>query len=109
MHADQEDFLALAERVRRGDAAAADRLRQELEPRLVVVVGRALSADSAALPLTRWIRAQAHEVSAAAGQRPGRAQAWLIALLARRVCEWLVERLRSGACSTRLLQETVCA
>jgi len=102
------DFLALAEQVRQGDAAAAARLRRELEPRLVVIVGRALRTENRSLPLTEWIQAQTREARALLGQRGGDDSAGLVAVVARRVGEWLVNRLRSGTCSPQLL-ETVCA
>jgi hypothetical protein len=109
MYTDDSDFLALAEQVRQGDLAAAARLRRDLEPRLAVIVGRALGAPSAALPLTRWIRAQALQLVPPASRGPREARGWLIAVLARRACDLLIQRLREGACGTRVLQETMCA
>jgi hypothetical protein len=101
------NFLTLAEQVRQGEPGAAARLRQELEPRLVVIVGRALQSQTKALPLTGWIRGQASQVLRLVGRRP-EDPAWLITQVAKRICEWLVDRLRAGTCSPELL-ETVCA
>jgi hypothetical protein len=107
MNADK-DFLALMEQVRQGDAAAAARLRRELELRLVAMVGRALRADSAALPVTRLIRAHAQQVRSLLGLGAAEDSAGLIALVARRVGEWFVDRMRTGTCTPHLL-ETLCA
>ncbi len=106
---ENNEFLDLAEQVRQGDAEAAARLCRSLEPRVVIIVGRALQSQSRALPLTEWIRAQARQVLRLAGQGHGPDGSGLIAQVARRVCERLVERLRAGTCSPRLLQETVCS
>jgi hypothetical protein len=106
---DNDNFLVLAEQVRRGEPGAAARLRRSLEPQLVVIVSRALRPESKPLPLTEWIRAQARQVLAIVGRRPGEGPDWLVAVVACRVGEWLVERLRAGTCSPRLLQDTICA
>jgi hypothetical protein len=104
----QGTWSSLLERVRQGDAAATARLRQQLEPRLLVMVARALAAESTALPLTRWVRRQAAQAAPALSPRTGEARACLLALLARRLCDWLLERLQAGG-GTHWLQETIGA
>jgi hypothetical protein len=100
-------FRALADQVRQGEPGAAERLRGDLEPRLVLIVARALRAQGTALPLTGWIQAQAQQVLRLVGRRSGEDPAWLSSQVARQVCQWIVERLRAGTCSPQVL-ETLC-
>jgi hypothetical protein len=100
---------ALVQQIRQGDSGAAQRLRRELTPYLIILVSRALTTRSTALPLTRWIRAQAGQVRVAAGRSPAEARAWLVAVLVQQTGDWIVNQLGAGAGSTRLLRETLCA
>jgi dihydrodipicolinate synthase/N-acetylneuraminate lyase len=109
MLATWEQFEGLAQQVREGNTHAAERLRQELEPCLEIMVTRALIAQSTALPLTRWIRAQARQVRVPVGCPPAEARARLIAVLVRRSRDWVVEQLQAGFRSTQVLPETLCA
>lgn len=107
MNSHAAELFTLAEQVRQGDRTAADKLQSQLEPRLVAIVARALRADSEALPLTRWIRGQAAQVTNPGQLRAGD-RARLVVLLARRFGQRVIDRLQAGLRTTRLLDETIC-
>jgi hypothetical protein len=97
------EFMALAERVERGDTGAAPELRRLLEGALRPVVRRALRGGTS--PLDRRIRDVALRVAGGAdhfARSDGLAVLTGASLSAR-----VVGRLRAGADSVRPAQETV--
>jgi hypothetical protein len=105
MFAERVDLRTLTERVRRGDASAAERLRRELEPCVARIVSRALRAESEALPLTRYIRSAARRLapapspSASPGRRAG--------VVTEAVCESVLNEVQGGLPRQDLRQTVV--
>jgi hypothetical protein len=97
MATENNGFHTLARLIGEGDRTAEERLRQQLEPYLARIVGRALRPDSAATPLTRQLRA------AATPLKPDER----VARLAQAVATAVVHDCRPATPDSRVQWETV--
>jgi hypothetical protein len=109
MHSTHKALADLEEQVRQGIPGASTRLRSFLEPRMVPVIVLALRPGPAISSLTRRIRAVALQTAQSVGHRTAEYPPWLIGLIARRLCELLVDELRRGQSTHRGLVHTLCA
>jgi hypothetical protein len=96
-----DGLRALAERVGRGDRAAAAQLFRELEPRVARMVRRVLRTRAATAPLAERIRTEALRL-----RRTGRGG--VAVRVTRAICQSLVDELRAAPERWPALCETIC-
>lgn len=96
MNCEEKSLRQLAIHVSRGDAEAATELQEHLKPLMARIIRRALRADSQNSGLTRRVQAGVNEVCNGSWAQLDRSQDQFPAVVSRRVCDLVVNRLRSG-------------
>jgi hypothetical protein len=92
----------LSDQVRRGETAAAGRLRRQLEPALRRLVRHALRSEDVASPLARRVRAEIAFVRAGEPAVPSVNSEALAERITASLCDRVIARLRRGGRKTTL-------
>jgi hypothetical protein len=103
-----EHLQTLAARVRSGDSGAARQLRRELEGGLPSIVRRTMQTRRATSSLGRRILAEAARLTSTVWDRSPEGQVRLVDLIARRVCDCVIDNLWASHRKERGLLDTVC-
>jgi hypothetical protein len=96
MNREEKNLRQLAVQVSRGDTEAATEMQEHLNPLMARIIRRALRADSEKSALARRLKAGVNDVCNGSWAQLDRGQDQFPALVSRRVCNLVVDRLRSG-------------
>lgn len=105
MREEAKRLFDLAERVGRGDGAAAGLLIQELEPRLTFIVRRVMRTRAPTSVLAERILSEAGRLTCESLAGPESEE--LIAQITHNICMALIDRLREDAEGWSTLRDTL--
>jgi hypothetical protein len=97
---------SMAQRAKRGDRAAALRLREQLEQQMPYIVRRVIRTEAMTTDLEQRIWAEVDQLSESGQEVVDRE--WLVEQVAQRMCESMIDELRPGWGSRPRALETVC-
>jgi len=108
MYFQDREWQALADLAERGDAVAAQQLRQEMEPHMLRIVRRAMEVQNSSSSLARRIRRNAQALASPGTRPPAEDRDGMLSRVARQICHLVTGRSRPEPLSTMKSRETVC-